>query len=110
MATLDCSAYLGNTASYDDVSGDLTLDMGAGLTPEKIVLKLLETIETLAQNKRSNINFPICEKQFPDLPPTSIVSRTNGTLTETQIQRIYQFVGMYVMTEPTFNNAINPND
>jgi hypothetical protein len=112
MATLDCSPYLGNTASYDDTTGILTLAMGVGLTEEKVTLKLLETVETQAQNKRTNLNYPICEKSYPDNPSISIVNRENATATasENQIERTFQFVGMYTMTTPSYTNAVNPDD
>jgi hypothetical protein len=112
MATLDVSPYLSHTASYDDVSGILTLNMGSGLTEEKVTLKLLESIETQAQGKRTNLNFPICEKSFADNPAISVVNRVapDGITNENQLEKTFQFVGMYTLTSPTFNNAVNPDD
>ena len=112
MPTLDVSPYLGNTASYDTDTGILSLNMGMNLSEEKVTLKLLESIETQAQNKRTELNYPICNKNFPDNPAISFVNRENATATasETQVERVYQFVGMYVSTNPSFENAVNPDD
>jgi len=115
MATIDLSALTGTSGDqYDDVTGQITLTIPVGLpNEESTILGLVETLETLAQNKRSNLDFPISEKAFPDDPIYSYVSRSDGATTpttETQIERQFQFVGWYVAPTVTATNAVNDND
>jgi hypothetical protein len=112
MAMLDLFEYFFVASEYDTVTGYLTLELPTGLTHEQVILLILENIEAKAQNKRNNIDFPICEKSFPDNPNVTIVNRTNSdnSQSENQIERLFQFVGMYKLNTPTYVNAVNDDD
>jgi len=112
MATISLTAMLGS-GTYDDVSGVVSFTIAPALpNDESVVLGICEKLEATAQNKRTNINFPISQKAFPDSPDLAITARSNAdsSVTETQIEKIYQFVGWYKAPQIVAENAVNNND
>lgn len=112
MAVIDTSAIISNS-NYDDVSGVFSVTLSAGYTlKEEAVVALLLAIESSAQGKRTNLDMPISEKAFPDSPADSIVSRANsdGSVTENQIEKMFQFVGWFKQTDLLPANAVSDAD
>lgn len=103
--TIDVTALFTLPATYDDTTGDLTITCASGLIKEQVVETVLRNIESAAQNKRADINFPISQKGFADNPQVSIVNRTNsdGTASENQREYIPQLVLWY--KEPTLSSS-----
>lgn len=112
MATIDLTAMLGS-GTYDDITGNVTFTVATGLIlDESVVIAICDKLESRALSKRTDINFPISEKAFPDNPSSAITARSNvdGTVTETQIERQLNLVCWYKAPTLTASNAVNNND
>lgn len=113
--------------SYDDATKTLTIDCSSSAsipaTPtngEAVLLGVLNDLEIAAKNKIYSPNYPISEPlpfNNPDLTSETnyqFYSRTNAeespTVTETQIIKVFSFVGWFKGTAPTAANAVNDND
>lgn len=117
MATLNLKTWLTSSkissATYDDQTGIVSLDIASGLTTDENVLKeIILGIEESAQGKRTNLNSPISEKSFADDPRYNFVNRQDANLvnSEVQIEYLPQFVLWLKAVNPVSSDAVNDND
>lgn len=115
MAVIDLKGVLSSAkftvAEYDDVTGDVTLQIATGETlGENVIKELILGLEESAQGKRENINSPISEKSFPDAPQFSFAVRTEGETTETQVEYQPQLVLWLKSFGVTDSDAVNASD
>lgn len=118
MATINLKTWLTSnkftTATYDDVSGNVTINIATGITTDENVIKeLILALEESAQNKRTVLNSPISEKAFADDPQFAFVSRSDEgvtPVTEVQIEYQPQFVLWLKSPDILASDAVNDND
>jgi hypothetical protein len=117
MATVDLKPWLTSnrfeTASYDDVTGIVSLEIADGLPRDEEVIKtMIFGLEESSNGKRTNLNSPISEKSFPDNPKFNFVNRENSdaSVTELQIEYNPQIVLWLKSVDILTADAVNDND
>jgi hypothetical protein len=117
MATINLKTWLTSnrftTASYDDVTGIISLEIDPALPRDEEVIKnMIFGIEESCNGKRTNLNSPISEKSFPDNPKFNFVNRENAdaSLTELQIEYNPQIVLWLKSVDILTAEAVNDND
>lgn len=117
MATINLKTWLSSskftTATYDDATGNITLNIATGITKDENVIKeLILGLEESASSKRTSLNSPISEKSFADNPQYNYVQRYNAdnSSSEVQIEYLPQIVLWLKATNPISADAVNDND
>jgi hypothetical protein len=117
MAIIDLKTWLSSTkfvtATYDDATGNVTLNIATALTKDEDVIKeIILAIEDSAKSKRTTLNSPISQKSFEDNPKYQFVTRFNADNTSSELQvEYYPQLSLWLKSpDLTTLQAVNDND